>query len=64
MVFQIEKRHASDDGGTYSYYKEWISLYGKVNRIKLFHQHQGEKLQERMKIIEPPKHFFQNKAKS
>lgn len=62
MVFRIEKRYTSQ-GRTSSYCKEWISLYGKVNRVKSFHKHEGEDLQRRMRAVKPPKHFFQNKLK-
>lgn len=58
MVFRIEKRY-SRQGQTFSYYKEWLSIYGKVNRVKSFHENEGEDLQKRMWKVKPPKHFFQ-----
>ena len=58
MVFQIEMLHPRQ-GRTHSYYKQWISLYGKVNRIKSFHENEGEDLQRRMRLVKPPKYFFQ-----
>lgn len=61
MVYQLEKRHPTQ-GRNYSYYKDWISLYGKVNRVKSFHEREGCELQRRMRLIKPPKHFFQRKA--
>jgi len=60
MVFQIERKYASQGRG-HPYYKEWLSVYGKVNRIKSFHESEGEELQNRMRVVKPPKHFFQNK---
>ena len=57
MVYQIEKRYVSQ-GQTHSYYKKWRSLYGKVNRIKSFHETKGGQLNERMCCVKPPKHFF------
>ncbi|WP_020405734.1 reverse transcriptase family protein [Hahella ganghwensis] len=57
MVFQLE-RLALSQRRTHSYYKQWLSLYGKVNRIKSFHEREGEDLQRRMRLIKPNKNFF------
>lgn len=63
MVFQLENQY-SVVGNTYRYYKQWISIYGKVNRVKSFHGDEGSKLQGRMRAVKPPKHFFQKKSTS
>lgn len=62
MVFQIERQYASQ-GRTRLYYKHWISLYGKVNRVKSFHKSEGEDLQRRMRLVKPPHHFFQRNTR-
>ncbi len=57
MVFQIERKYKSQ-GQNHAYCKEWRSVYGKVNRIKSFHENEGQELQRRMRRIKPTKHFF------
>jgi len=57
MVFQLEKKFLVHRK-THSYFKEWRSVYGKVNRIKSFHEKSGNALQQRMRSIKPPTHFF------
>jgi len=61
MVFHLEKKF-STKGNTVPYYKEWISVYGKVNRVKSFHAVEGANLQNRMKVVKPPKILFQKKG--
>ncbi len=57
MVYQLESEY-SNRGKSFQFYKQWLSVYGKVNRIKSFHLSEGSKLQDRMRQIKPPKHFF------
>ncbi|RLU00979.1 reverse transcriptase family protein [Ketobacter sp.] len=60
LVYQLECAYP-DDGRSIRFYKLWLSVYGKVNRVKSFHAEEGSKLQIRMRQIKPPKHFFSNK---
>jgi hypothetical protein len=61
MVHQLECEYSAR-GRTFQFYKQWLSVYGKVNRVKSFHMSEGSKLQDRMRRIKPPKNFFKEEG--